>query len=189
MSAALLERLRRETRPAHDRIESDLDLLGSLTSDRYRSLLQRWYGFHRVWEPAVRVAVDDPALMKRRSRLALLVHDLSWLGMTDEEIEGLPDCPDLPALNARVQALGSLYVVEGATLGGRLAAAHVARAIGSDGRAGCSYLLSYGQDVPAMWRTLRDRLAAIDGPGEEDLAVASAQATFARLQGWLVHGV
>lgn len=43
----LLDRLKAETRPAHDHVEKALDLEHRIaTRDGYRDLLIRFYGFH-----------------------------------------------------------------------------------------------------------------------------------------------
>ena len=51
VAMTLLERLKIETRPAHDRIEAAIDLDRRIASrNAYRDLLIRFYGFHKAWE-------------------------------------------------------------------------------------------------------------------------------------------
>ena len=187
--SALLQRLRDETRSIHERLERDLGLTERpLDLAGYRRLLSRFYGFHRSWEPAVAAALGDEAFTAPRRRLCLLERDLVHLGLGRDEIELLPACPDLPPLRTVPDAMGSLYVMEGSTLGGRVIAPHLERTLGLDANRGCAYFISYGDAVPQMWREFRARLAAASGPGSDDAVVTSATRTFERLHAWLVRG-
>ncbi|MFL5200662.1 MAG: biliverdin-producing heme oxygenase, partial [Microvirga sp.] len=56
----LLERLKVETRQAHDRIEAAIDLERRIASrDAYRDLLARFYGFHKAWESEAAAMAPD----------------------------------------------------------------------------------------------------------------------------------
>ena len=69
----LLERLRVETRPAHEQIERAVDIDGSTGSvHHYRSLLERFYGFYAAWEPAAETQIADAAFFQPRRKLDLL---------------------------------------------------------------------------------------------------------------------
>ena len=59
---------------------------------------------------------------------------------------------DVLPLNNAAKALGCLYVLEGATLGGVLIARHVRASLGFDGDAGSAFYLGYGPRTGAMWR-------------------------------------
>lgn len=181
-------RLRAETRSAHDRLEGDLDLLGpGLTRDRYLRLLERFHGVHAVLEPRLDAwHVRDPRLdWPQRRKLAMLRADLVALGLPPARLASLAPCPGLPEATTTASALGVLYVVEGATLGGRLIAAHLVSA--GVPEAAVHFFGSYGDDVGRRWRHWRRVCDAWVGHDQAraDAVVAAAVSTFDALGRWL----
>jgi heme oxygenase len=95
----VLQRLKIETAPAHSRIEAALDLESMARSrEAYRAVLARFYGFHKVWEPAAEQASHEPEFLAARRKTALLEQDLLALGMAPAEIAVLPTCDPLMPL-------------------------------------------------------------------------------------------
>jgi heme oxygenase len=182
----LLERLKIETRPAHDRIETAIGL-ERLTASReaYRKLLTRFYGFHSAWESAAAMVAPDPVFFRRRCKADLLVKDLKALGMANEEIISLPRCHPLMPLPHPAAVLGSMYVIEGSTLGGAVIAHAVERRLGMGPTTGCAYFRSYGRDTAAMWKSFGAALLAASSPDVDDLIVETAKRTFDVMQDWL----
>ena len=168
--------LRTATRDAHEAVESAFDWQARVgTRAGYRGTLAALYGFHAGWEPRATAVLDGPAVFEGRSRLHLLRDDLRQLGMTDSAIDGLPR-PDLPVLADPAAALGSLYVVEGSRLGGRLIARHVEAVLGLEQGAGASY---HGAAAGAGWRTLCVHLDhALADEAALRMAIAAALDTF-----------
>ena len=190
--AAILGRLREETRDLHDAIERGLDWERRVaTPAGYRALLARWYGFHATFEPAAAAVFADAAaegFFGPRRKLHLLRRDLFHLGLTAGEVDALPMCgPPMP-IAARAEALGALYVLEGSTLGGQIVARHVERTLGLDPRGGgCAYYASYGRNgIGPMWRAFQGEVAAQSSPATDDALVRAARWTFDRLRGWLI---
>jgi heme oxygenase len=181
----LLDRLKAETRQAHDHIERVVDVKARVSSlTAYRQLLARFYGFHAVWEAEAQAIIADPDLLAGRSRTPLLVRDLTALGADPADIRNLPLSP--PVLRAPVlaEALGAMYVVEGSTLGGSIVAKHVERTLGLGPGTGCAYFRSYGAEVGSRWRDFKARLLALSSPNTDDQVVAAANRTFAHLSAW-----
>jgi len=175
----LLERLKMETRPAHDRIERAVDLERRTTSrSSYRALLARLYGFHAAWEPKAEAMIADPAFFRPRCKTALLARDLGFLGLADLEIARLPRCAPLMPMTSAAAAFGAMYVVEGSTLGGTLIARRVERHLGLTAGRGCSYFRSYGAEVGPTWKLFRERLLELSSPGHDEVVIASANLTF-----------
>ncbi len=174
--------LRQGTRIAHDRLEAALDLPRELGEPaRLARVIERFYGFHAAWEPAIGDAIGDPAFWAPRRKLAILREDLRALGHGEAEIESLPVCSEARRL-AR-EPWGSLYVLEGSTLGGQIIARHLA---GLRDVPAPLYFTPYGDQTGAMWRATQGRLgeaAAETGIGR---MVASASATFDLLHDWLI---
>ncbi|WP_419729546.1 biliverdin-producing heme oxygenase [Lichenicola sp.] len=183
----LRDRLRRETRPAHDALDQALDLIDRpIDLPGYTRLLARFHGFHRAIEPAL-AATLPAALTEGRSKLSALRHDLLTCGMREHEIAALSAIAGLPALTGRPEAMGALYVVEGSTLGGRLIGRHMQRnpAIPADA---CHYFNVYGEGTGERWREICDALERVSDPDTDDRAMGAANAIFARLQDWLMPG-
>jgi heme oxygenase len=82
-------------------------------------VLCRFFGFLEPWEALVMPRVADlHASLGDRRKVSLLRNDLRNLGLSESAISKLPRCTALPALHDLPRALGSMYVFEGATLGG-----------------------------------------------------------------------
>jgi heme oxygenase (biliverdin-IX-beta and delta-forming) len=185
----ILERLKRETRGAHDRLEAGLDLLQApLGRDRFVRLLERFWGFHAIWEPAVGRALADDAFLEPRLKLHKLEADLFALGRTPDEIARLPRCFEAaqlaPLARRPAAALGTLYVLEGSTLGGQV----ISRALKTAPwlpPGGLAYFDPYGPRTGAMWRDFRDYAAHRSTPAADAEMLAAAKATFERLRRWL----
>jgi heme oxygenase len=182
----LLERLRAETRPAHDRIEKAVDFERRASSqEAYRNLLCRFYGFHRAWEEAAAPLAPDRTCFQRRCKTHLLVKDLAALGMSSQEIIHLPRCCPLMPLPAPAAVLGGMYVIEGSTLGGAIIAREVERRLGLTAETGCAYFRPYGRDTASMWKSFGAALLAASSPRTDDLIVETARRTFDVMHDWL----
>ena len=176
-------RLRTETAPAHERLERSLDLLRRpLERERFTALLIRLHGFHQAWERAL--ALRLPAASVPGPRLRLIAQDLGALGLGDDTIGAIPHCAQAASLGDHPDtALGSVYVLEGSTLGGRMIAHHLSEAAWLP-PAGLRYFDPYGDATAARWRQTLAQLA--DAGGDADRIVAGAVRTFEILQHWLV---
>lgn len=177
----LTDRLRTETRPHHATLESVVGLAGSV--EHHTALLRGFWGFLHPWETAV-LASPHAALLAGREKSALLAADLGHFGLTPAEINALPLCDELPATDTASAVLGSLYVIEGSTLGGQMISRHLEGTLGlRDGR-GYRYFQSYGAAVPARWNDFKKLLLAHSSPGNDESIIASAANTFALLHRW-----
>lgn len=187
----LLDRLRLATSDAHDRVERDLDWQRRVaTLPGYRSLLERWWGFHSAVEPQLELAFSragDGSFFSPRRKLPLLRRDLIHLGLSERDIDALPVSPWAGPTPGLPGALGTLYVVEGSTLGGQIVARHLRTTLELDpGQDGCSFYAPYGSDVGAMWRETCHRLESASEFGLSDITVEAATVTFERVHAWLV---
>ena len=182
----LLERLKTETRPAHDRIEKAMDLDHRIASrNGYRDLLIRFYGFHSAWERTASTVASDKAFFENRCKTKLLAKDLSMLGLQEHEIIHLPQCDPLMPLPSPAAVLGSMYVVEGSTLGGAIIARDVERRLGFGAQTGCAYFKSYGRETAVMWKQFGVRLLEASSPETDEVIVEAAQRTFDVMHDWL----
>ena len=182
----LLQRLRIETAFAHERIEAAVDVKARTRSlGAYRDLLGRLYGFHATWEPRAEAAIDDPDFFRSRRKVGILRSDLGKLGMARDAIAGLAMCDPTVAMRTPAEAWGSMYVIEGSTLGGVVIAHYVERRLGLHDNNGCRYFRCYGKDTAPMWMAFRSRLLSRCDPADEETVIAAACRTFEMLYVWL----
>ena len=123
--------------------------------------------------------LQDEALLKPRCRLHLLASDLTALGVSDRDRKALPACPLTP-VNDAAEALGSLYVMEGSTLGGRVIRKNLDRCLGQYSSVGCAYFNGCGADTGVMWLSFLQRLDEAPMADAERIG-RGASATFERL--------
>lgn len=180
---ALIERLRHETAEAHVSLERAMDLApGRITREQVVDLLTRFYGFYRVWDPWVMRAGLADAFVRPRLKLQLVEDDLQRVGVNDTA--SLPVAPMTFGAPTMARALGSLYVIEGSTLGSRLINTWIEGAPWLPA-AGLGYFQGYGRNTAAMWRQFQEALARLSDVGDQDAAVMAASDTFGALHHWL----
>ena len=184
----LLSFLRDETRNDHRALERSLDLLRFLLEPaRFLRIMSRFYGFHAVWEDRIGQHPTVAAIGRSRLRLGLLRQDLQALGLIEREIAVLPHCVKAADLvGTMAEAIGSLYVIEGSTLGGQI----ISRALTSQTwlpPGGLSYFDPYGGRAGIMWRLFRDWCDAQASGLEWNQVTQGARATFTVLQDWLAQ--
>lgn len=110
-------------------------------------------------------------------RSPLLIQDLNDMGQRPEPIPALPPLPDL---STPWRVLGVLYVLEGATQGGRVIAPRLARSLGIDDRTGARYFTIHKRADGDHWRGFTDILTGLDTPPLTEL-IAGARQTFTTL--------
>jgi heme oxygenase len=181
--------LRSTSWPHHQRLEKRVDVKRRFTDPAaYRAHLELMWGFCVVLEERVAPLLSATLLadFPSRHKRPLLERDLEFLGMPREAIEHLPRCDSLSYCTDAASAFGCLYVLEGATLGGRTLAPLVLNRLGLDDRHGASFLASYGDDTPRMWQSFILALeVACNDPQGQARAAAAASATFVALEEWL----
>ncbi|HXN10187.1 MAG TPA: biliverdin-producing heme oxygenase [Steroidobacteraceae bacterium] len=184
-----IAQLRAATKPAHQRLEKRLDVKTRFSSlFAYRAHLERMWGFCAGLEQRVNRQVLGDALADYdlRRKLPLLARDLVTLGAVPDAMPQLPRCEAIPVCPDVASGFGCLYVLEGATLGGRTLLPLVQEKLGLSAGHGAAFLASYGADVAAMWQRFG---AALDAwcctPERQACASYTAVATFDALQDWL----
>lgn len=189
-SVTLHARLREATAHAHEQLESLLGLLESpMSYTRFVAVLMRFHGFHRAWEPALEAALGDEAFTLPRRRLTLIEHDLRALDIDDLDIEALPVVPEAAQLCRTLDgALGSLYVMEGSTLGGRVITRRLLEDADWCPAEGLLYFHPYGDLTGERWRQTLALLATVP-PERQEAVVDGALETFALLLQWLEPAV
>lgn len=150
----------------------------------YRSLLERLYGFYAPWERRAAPFLDQalPGFFSDRRKAPLLEQDLRYLGSEPAVIR---ECPNLPATDSLPPLLGSLYVLEGATLGGQILTRHFAQHFNFSRQQGCSFFASYGSETGRRWRAFCELLDSYSSADYNTVIVQSAIQTFDCFENWL----
>ena len=184
-----LAALRAATWSSHQRLEKRLDVKARFTQRvAYRGHLERMWGFCAALEQSLEPESFGGSLpdYESRRKLSLLTQDLLALGRDMDAVSSLARCQAWFVGSDPAAAFGCVYVLEGATLGGRTLLPLVESRLGLDARHGASFLASYGDNVCAMWRDFGVALDAWCYTAErQSCAVQGAVATFDALADWL----
>ena len=178
----ILVKLKESTRSRHDALESVVDVMNRMfTLDDYGELLGKFYRFYSVVEPklpvdGLREAGFDA---ETRRKTPLLERDLGNLGTLDS-IKSCVPWTNTPKTDSVAEAFGSVYVMEGATLGGQVISRHLKQHLGITPDNGGAFFNSYGPDVGKMWKEFGAIVTAWSErhPEEDEAIVNSAMATF-----------
>ncbi len=185
----VLDRIRSETRGLHQAIERSNPLSSAhVTLQDYRRYLEKLLGFHaplelRLWSMIERHGLS--AEFSGRGKTPLVVRDLAALGLRPATAVAVPWSPWLPEPVGVGGLLGCAYVLEGATLGGKVILRRLAPQL-PEIRAASRYLDCYGGEVGARWKRLLDLLETHVVTAEaEQAAVTAARDSFETLARWL----
>jgi heme oxygenase (biliverdin-IX-beta and delta-forming) len=177
--------LKTATAACHERIEVRFDLDARLRSPTtYADLLERMLGFYRpVEERIAPYAAALPGLdWPGRRKVPLLLADLGAVGRAP----GAPQAvAPLPAVGSADDALGVLYVLEGATLGGTLIARAARARLGVTPVTGCAFFTAYGSATAARWRAFAAILQTATAGAPSGATLAAATACFTGLEAGL----
>jgi len=178
------------TRNVHHDLEKILiaRIKGITTVDAYISLLAVMYGFYQPMEVAVDQYISEeniPHYALRRKAGALL-DDIRFF------IPGYQPptlATELPVINNYPAALGSMYVMEGSTLGGKIIAGMVQKQLQLQHGAGTSFFNSYGNEADKMWQSFRDKLDEPFSDSDKTTILTAAENTFKTFKTWVEqHG-
>ena len=201
----ILRRLKMATSASHTALEDQLPLMNAdLTREDYFQFVSRFFGFYAPLEvqllasPQWHQLAFDYAPRQKTPRLA---QDLLALGRSDAALAATPRCTDLPACTTAEQLLGCLYVIEGATLGGRSITRHLQTQLGLTPESGGAFFDGYGVQTGSHWKAfctmLSENADRQMGHSADDSAdhfsvenrhaaiVAGANQTFETLTRWL----
>ena len=186
-SPLLFSRLKGETAGKHRQLEDSLAPLTHFQSHAaYRSYLLHAAAFYRATEAELAgqnwmaIGLDFEA----RRKVTLLEQDLAALGVQPDD-RATPS--ELLGVTGMPFAIGCLYVLEGATLGGQVISRHV-RTMGVTPTSGGAFFAGYGPRTGEMWKAFQHAaIEACPQPAQIDAAVAGACRTFDVFAGWMSH--
>jgi heme oxygenase len=180
LPSPILQALRLETRPAHDALEQNAFsqhlTAGTITEAATAHFLAKMYGFLAPYEARLKAQNLGPEWeTATRQRAHLILQDLQ------QPAAALPICPDMPPLATWPQLLGTMYVVEGSTLGGQVISRQLAKA----NIPLRSYFSGYGERTGSLWKAFCQLLNQEATPENQAELVQSASLTFQKLDAWL----
>lgn len=185
MLTSVAELLKRETLYAHKKSERILTqkLISIKSYQDYASILKMFYGYFHPIEAIVKKYLKKDVLKdidERRNSLFIL-HDLEAINYSTEEI---PLCVDLPKINSSLEALGTMYVLEGSTLGGRVISKMLMKNTSVVfGDANLNFFNGYKVDTGSKWAHF---LSVIDQYEKSAaIIVEAANETFNCLTKWM----
>ena len=157
MVSGLRQRLKDATTADHQRLDAHPRLQAllapGLPNAIYGALLHALLAWYTPLELHLINRLDSwrvPLALDRRRKTGLLERDLRVLGLGDHLTELAPDAA-LPMLDCRPAALGCMYVLEGATLGGQMIARQLQQNAGMTITTGSAFFHSYGPEVGSLW--------------------------------------
>jgi heme oxygenase len=168
----LHERLRSVTRELHVDAERALDIKRRFASrSAYAGLLATLYGLHEAYERALAAfdLTEAGIDLTARKRAQWLAADLSAMG------EKLPDQYVLayPPQSSEA-ALGTLYVLEGSTQGGRILLNAALQVPGVTSTRGARFFAGHGARTTPYWLEFLRVLNAVPSDGPAAARVESA---------------
>lgn len=191
----ILEQLKQTTSAAHMQLQAHPRVTQlsnpQLSLAEYTAFLATMIGFYLPMEQQLARFTGELAQIgldfEQRCKTPLLRRDLAALGYASDGMLEPPICADLPTLNNVPQALGCMYVLEGATLGGQLISRQMAAHFGLTVERGTAFYGSYGPAVGPMWKAFCTHVNAYAATcASDDAIIAMANDTFSALEQWLV---
>jgi heme oxygenase len=187
---ALLTTLKTKTAEKHLALEAQMDMTRHFRSkDEYRRLLERFYTLYVPLEDRLSGAVDwqkEGLDFESRRKASWIKEDLEVLGLGSEDIENLPQCPDLPEVNGLAEAVGCLYVLEVATLGGQVITKLLRQHLPVTPESGGRFFAGYGAKTLPNWRVFGEwaEACSVRDLALEPQAATAAQSTFDSFARW-----
>jgi heme oxygenase len=188
------QQLRSATHAAHVRLNHH-PMLAGLTRpgfclDVYQQILAAYYPFYAAVEPAILAVLSQTndlgfSYIERR-KLPWLIEDLLALGYETENIQ----CKRTFAIPAdAAEVIGTLYAIEGSTLGGQVISRHLAANLGLTAEQGARFFSGYGANTESHWAAFCAYAETlVDDPRQRERASVAALQVFNALEGQLDDG-
>jgi len=164
----LQEKLKAETKEQHDQLEKLMfvgDIMSrKLTIEQYRNLVFTNYLIHKQYENLIHATlstVDANQLdLANRQKTTSLLADIEELGINTDELEDRNATTLLNNATA-AYALGAMYVLEGATLGGSVIYKQLKLNPNFEDGFNFNYYTVYGKELLSKWQNFLQVLNAL----------------------------
>lgn len=157
---SILAEVRKETRPWHDKMEevarSDKIAAGTLSIAEYKAVILGHYVFHQQAEKRLKanelLKITQGLQLDERFKTPSLLQDMRQLNMEPLIFDF---CPDLH-LDTLPRALGCMYVMEGATLGGTVIGRSLQKVPEITSSGAMHYYGCYGDQTGKRWKQFKE---------------------------------
>jgi heme oxygenase len=188
MNKAIMERLKEETKGAHQQLEKVTVPFIRNAKDNvsYAYVLRLFYGYFRPMEIRIQefiTAAHIHDIAERRQSEALIA-DLKTIGADQDETLVTKN---LPTIKNVAQAIGAMYVIEGSTLGGQHISKMLAYQLNRAPEDGITFFSGYGTQTYAKWAMFTQMVNeyVANNPHLADEIVAAADETFSKFGEWV----
>jgi heme oxygenase len=183
---SILAQLKARTAHQHQQTEDGVDLMhDDFTLEEYSKLLVKFYAFYKPFEEKMSRSLQQNKVEfdhDERLNTPRLIADLTSLGMSESDISKIENCNDLPALDSPERIFGSLYVIEGSTLGGQVISRHLKQKFDLDESKGAAFFSGYGKETGKMWNSFRESITAFaENSTNKEEIIAGANETFEKI--------
>lgn len=178
-----LKELRERTSEYHDKLEetplSGVILSEEVTREAYVDYLKVMYAYTKPFEETYFPVLGDIfSALGERKRAHLLEKDLLVLGISREALETLAASERHDVPEGLSEAVGSMYVLEGSSLGGRVIYKHIHKKLGLTEDTGASYFYGHGSGTGPMWTSFLDELWQFAAQHPQEKIFSGAVSTF-----------
>lgn len=188
--STIMERLRNETKTAHQQLEkATIPFIKKATdNEQYAYLLRLFYGYFKPVEAQIQKIINSDLIsdISERRQSGALISDLQAIGTDTQD---LATTDNLPVIVTVPQALGAMYVLEGSTLGGRFISQMLMKQLNRTDA--ISFFSGYGEHTDAKWKAFTETMNSYDEahPLNANEIVAAADETFSKFGEWVsVYG-
>ncbi len=179
----ILQQIRLHTAKCHDDVEVKLGgklLTPGLTPGGYHELLTAFYNCYRAMEDAAGRIPMIAALLHERSKLPWLERDLQYLRQSVAKDQVNFPTVTVAGTQGTARALGMMYVMEGATLGGKHIVNYLLDFDWIELDTCLNFFNSYGHERGKKWKEFTAILEAYskEHPSETERILSGASEAF-----------
>lgn len=148
----------------------------------YAAILKMFYGFFFPLHQNTRAYITPHHLedIEERRLPSFILNDLESINFPSQHIAS---CKELPEVKNAAQAFGALYVMEGATLGGRIIAKMLLRNSNLNlTEENLSFFSGYKEATGTKWKAFQE---ALNQQFDQELLVNTAKETFLLFHNWI----
>lgn len=178
----ILQQIRLHTAKCHENVEEKLGgklLTPGLTPGGYHKLLTAFYACYQAMEAAAGQTPMIAELLRERSKLPWLERDISYLKQSVPKAQANFPTVTVRGTQDSAMALGMMYVMEGATLGGKHIVNYLLDFDWIELDTCLNFFNSYGNERGKKWKEFTSILEAYaedHPPGAERILSGASEA-------------
>jgi heme oxygenase len=177
----LHEELKKRTSDAHQALETKLlTVIRNIKSTGdYVRFLKLMYGYYAAIEERLSDYVPHMGIANRRTSGRLLNDIRNYETSSEVSL-----CTDLPLIDSFPAALGSMYVVEGSTMGGPIIARMIATQLGLNDNTTLTFFSGHPGTYQS-WNAFKENFARPFAENEKHSLIHTANHTFFTFSNWI----